>query len=83
MNAREHTTLLDLARASAESHTHSTLVLRSENTSLSRPLVTPTTSTSVQDNTSLPFLTGRRAFFGLNQYKPLVFFLHTIRIPDA
>jgi hypothetical protein len=50
---------------------------------LSRPLVTPTTSTSVQDNTELSSPTGRRAFLGLNQYKSSVFFLHTIRTPNT
>jgi hypothetical protein len=50
---------------------------------LSHPLVTPTTSTSVQDNTELTSSTGRRALLGPNQYKSLVFFLHTIRTPDT
>jgi hypothetical protein len=66
-----------------QSHTHSTLILRSGNTSLSHPFVTPATSTSVQDNTRLLFLIGRRAFFGPNQYKSLVFFVYTIQIPDT
>jgi hypothetical protein len=66
-----------------DTHTHSTHILRPRIISLSHPLVTPTTSTSVQNNTRLPSPTGRRAFFGLNQYKSLVFFLHTIQIPDA
>jgi hypothetical protein len=69
-------TLLDIARASAESHTHFTLILRPGDTPLSHSLVTPATSTLVQDNTSPPFLTGRRAFFGPNQYKSLVLAHH-------
>jgi hypothetical protein len=64
-------------------HTHSTHTLRLGRSSLSHPLVTPTTDTSVQDNTELTSPTGRRAFFGLKQYKSSVFFLHTIRVPDA
>jgi hypothetical protein len=78
----EQITLLDLARASTESHTLSTHTLRLRSSSLSHPLVTHTTSTLVQDNTELTSLTGHRAFLGPNQYKSPVFFLHTIRIPD-
>jgi hypothetical protein len=50
---------------------------------LSHPLITPTTSTLVQDNTELSSPTRHRAFLGPNQYKSLVFFLHTIRTPHA
>jgi hypothetical protein len=50
---------------------------------LSHPLVTPTINTSVQDNTELAYPTKRRALLGPNQYKSHVFFLHTIRTPDA
>jgi hypothetical protein len=80
----EQITLLDLARAPAESHTHtSTHTLRLGSSSLSHPLVTPTTSTSVQDNIELTSPIRHRAFLGPNQYKSPVFFLHTIRIPDT
>jgi hypothetical protein len=50
---------------------------------LSHPLITPTTSTSVQDNIELTSSTGRRALLGPNQYKLHVFFWHTIRTFDA
>jgi hypothetical protein len=53
----------------ANTHTLSTHVLRPRSSSLSHPLVTPNTSTSVQDNTRPPSPTGRRAFFSPNQYK--------------
>jgi hypothetical protein len=58
-------------------HTLSTHTLRPGSSSLSHPLVTPTTSTLVQDNTE------HRAFQGLNQYNSPMFFLHTIWISDA
>jgi hypothetical protein len=83
--SHDHTTLLDLTRAPEEPHTralHSRLETW-EPLPLSHSLVTPNTSTSVQDNTDLSSPTGRRAFFGPNQYKSLAFFLHTIRTPDA
>jgi hypothetical protein len=79
----EQITLLDLARAPAESQTHSTHVLRPRSSFLSHPLITPTTSILVQDNTRLPIPTRCRTFFGPNQYKLPVFFLHTIRIPNT
>jgi hypothetical protein len=77
--------LLDLAKAPEGSDAHA---LHShfktwEPLPLSLLLVTPTTSTSVQDNTELSSLTEHRAFFGPNQCKSPVFFLHTIRTPDA
>jgi hypothetical protein len=50
---------------------------------LSHPLVNPTTSTSVQDNTELTSSIGCRVLLGPNQYKSPVFFSHTIRTPDA
>jgi hypothetical protein len=81
----EQTIILDLARDLEGSHAYA-LHLRLEtweSLPLSLSLVTPTTSTLVQDNTELSSLTGHRAFFGPNQYKSSVFFLHTIRTPDA
>jgi hypothetical protein len=79
----EQITLLDLARAPAESHTptFSSHLKTWELLPLSYPLVTPTTSTSVQDNIELTSSTRRRALLSLNQYKLPVFFLHTIRTP--
>jgi hypothetical protein len=77
---------LDLARAPGESDTPPILFSQLETWELlplSHPLVTPTTSTSVQDNTELTSPTGCRALLGLNQYKSPVFFLHTIRTLDA
>jgi hypothetical protein len=64
----DHTTLLDLARTPAEPHSHALHPHPEtwEPLPLSLSLVTPTTGTSVQDNTDLPSLTGRRAFFGPN-----------------
>jgi hypothetical protein len=68
----------DSPRASAL-HLH---ILRPRNSSLSHQLVTPYYKHlgARQYKTLLPI--ERRTFFGLNQYKSLVF-LHTIRISDA
>jgi hypothetical protein len=70
---------LDSSRASVP-HLH---ILRLGSSSLSHQLVTPYYKHlgARQYKTFLP--TGCRAFFGPNQYKSLVFFLHTIRISYA
>jgi hypothetical protein len=72
-------TQFDSSRASV-SHFH---ILRPGSFSLSHQLVTPYYKHlgARQYKTLLP--TRRRVFFGPNQYKSFVFFLHTIRISYA
>jgi hypothetical protein len=57
--------------------------LRPESSSLSLQLVTPYYKHLGARQYKTLLSTERRVFFGPNQYKSLVFFLHTIRISYA
>jgi hypothetical protein len=57
--------------------------LRPGSSSLSHQLVTPYYKHLGARQYKTLLLTGRRAFFGPNQYKSLVFFFHTIQISYA